>query len=50
MTPLIEAVTQARGHGNERQIADNSMILASGNGGILSHHSTVLLSPELPAI
>jgi acetyl-CoA acetyltransferase len=50
MTPLIEAVTQARGHGNERQIADNSMILVSGNGGILSHHSTVLLSPELPAI
>jgi acetyl-CoA acetyltransferase len=45
MTPLSEAVIQARGDGGERQVATNDIILVSGNGGILDHHSTVILSP-----
>jgi acetyl-CoA acetyltransferase len=45
MTPLVEAVIQARGHGGGRQVADNSVILVSGNGGVLNHHSTLILSP-----
>lgn len=46
MTPLVEAVIQARGHGGARQVADNNVILVSGNGGILAHHATVVLSPQ----
>ncbi|PKW15765.1 thiolase family protein [Saccharopolyspora spinosa] len=48
MTPLSEAVIQARGHGGERQAPRNDVILVSGNGGILAHHSTVVLSPNSP--
>lgn len=46
MTPLSEAVIQARGDGGERQVAANDMILVSGNGGILDHHATLILSPH----
>ncbi|GAA2580490.1 thiolase family protein [Actinomadura fulvescens] len=46
MTPLSEAVIQARGQGGERQAATNDVILVSGNGGILDHHSTLILSPH----
>ncbi|MEU6715106.1 thiolase family protein [Nonomuraea sp. NPDC046802] len=46
MTPLSEAVIQARGQGGDRQAARNDMILVSGNGGILDHHSTLVLSPH----
>ncbi|MEV4013433.1 thiolase family protein [Nonomuraea angiospora] len=46
MTPLSEAVIQARGHGGERQAPRNDMVLVSGNGGILDHHSTLILSPH----
>ncbi|HEX2314343.1 MAG TPA: thiolase family protein [Thermomonospora sp.] len=46
MTPLSEAVIQARGDGGERQVAKNDVILVSGNGGILDHHSTLILSPH----
>lgn len=46
MTPLSEAVIQGRGDGGERQVADNDYILVSGNGGILAHHSTLILSPH----
>lgn len=45
MTPLSEAIIQARGHGGERQAPRNEVILVSGNGGILEHHSTLVLSP-----
>ncbi|MCD0450730.1 thiolase family protein [Actinocorallia sp. API 0066] len=45
MTPLSEAVIQARGQAGERQAARNEVILVSGNGGILDHHSTLILSP-----
>ena len=44
-TPLAEGVTQARGHGGDRQVEDNDVVLISGNGGILQHHSTLVLSP-----
>ena len=45
MTPLSEGVIQARGHGGDRQ-APNDAILVSGNGGILSYHGTLILSPQ----
>lgn len=46
MTPLSEAVIQGRGEGGYRQVADNDYILVSGNGGILAHHATLILSPH----
>jgi acetyl-CoA acetyltransferase len=45
MTPLSEAVIQARGDGGDRQVPRTDVILVSGNGGILAHHSTLILSP-----
>ncbi|MCW2548760.1 MAG: hypothetical protein JWN96_3220, partial [Mycobacterium sp.] len=46
MTPLTEAVIQARGQGGERQVHKRDVVLVSGNGGVLDHHSTLLLSPH----
>jgi acetyl-CoA acetyltransferase len=46
MTPLSEAVIQARGHGGDRQAPRNEVILVSGNGGILDHHATLVVSPH----
>ncbi|OLT22709.1 sterol carrier protein [Actinomadura sp. CNU-125] len=46
MTPLSEAVIQARGDGGDRQAPSNEVILVSGNGGILDHHSTLIVSPH----
>lgn len=45
MTPLSEAVIQARGAGGERQVK-NDLILVSGNGGCLDYHTCVLASPH----
>ena len=45
-TPLSEAIIQARGDGGDRQSPATDMILVSGNGGILTHHGTLLLSPH----
>ncbi|MEQ3549908.1 thiolase family protein [Pseudonocardia nematodicida] len=45
-TPLSEAVVQARGAGGARQAPRHDMVLVSGNGGILEHHSTLVLSPH----
>jgi acetyl-CoA acetyltransferase len=45
MTPVSEAVIQARGQGGERQVAEHDVVLVSGNGGILSTHSTLVMSP-----
>lgn len=46
MTPLAEAVIQARGQGGERQLSKADVVLVSGNGSTLSHHSTLVLSPQ----
>ncbi|HEX5585747.1 MAG TPA: thiolase family protein [Acidimicrobiia bacterium] len=47
MTPLSEAVIQARGQGGARQVPRHDVIVASGNGGILDHHGTLVLSPQV---
>lgn len=44
MTPVSEAVIQLRGDGGQRQVPEARTALVSGNGGILSTHSTLLLS------
>ncbi|MYQ33916.1 thiolase family protein [Streptomyces sp. SID4956] len=49
MTPLSEAIIQARGEAGERQVAKHDAVLVSGNGGILDHHSTLVLSPHAHA-
>ncbi|MDX2600339.1 thiolase family protein [Streptomyces caniscabiei] len=46
MTPLHEAVLQARGEAGERQVPRHDTVLVSGNGGILDHHATLVLSPH----
>ena len=46
MTPLSEGIIQARGTGGERQVEKHDVVLVSGNGGILDHHSTLILSPH----
>ena len=43
MTPLSEAVIQARGQGGERQVDNHELILVSGNGGVFDHHATLVL-------
>jgi hypothetical protein len=43
MTPLAEAVIQARGQAGERQVDRHNVVLVSGNGGYLDHHSTLVL-------
>lgn len=43
MTPLCEGVIQVRGEGGERQVPKHNVALVSGNGGILSTHSTLVL-------
>ncbi len=45
MTPVVEAVIQARGEAGERQAPRRDIVLVSGNGGLLSTHSTLVLSP-----
>jgi acetyl-CoA acetyltransferase len=49
MTPLSEAVIQARGQGGERQAAEHDIVLVSGNGGVLDHHATLVLASEAGA-
>jgi acetyl-CoA acetyltransferase len=49
MTPLSEAVIQARGQGGDRQSALHDIVLVSGNGGVLDHHSTLVLASEAGA-
>jgi acetyl-CoA acetyltransferase len=45
MTPITEAVIQARGQGGLRQ-QPNDLVLVTGNGGVLNYHATLLLSPQ----
>ena len=44
MTPISEAVIQLRGQGGARQVPKHDVALVSGNGGVLSTHSTLVLS------
>ena len=44
MTPVSEAVIQLRGDGGQRQVPGAQVALVSGNGGILSTHSTLILA------
>lgn len=46
MTPISEAVIQVRGEGGGRQVAKHDLGLVSGNGGVLSTHTTLLLGRE----
>jgi acetyl-CoA acetyltransferase len=46
VTPLSEAVIQARGQGGARQAPKRNVVLVSGNGGVLDYHGTVVLSPH----
>jgi acetyl-CoA acetyltransferase len=46
MTPVSEAVIQLRGEGGRRQVAKHDVALVSGNGGVLSTHSTLVLARE----
>jgi acetyl-CoA acetyltransferase len=46
MTPVSEAVIQLRGEGGDRQVKDAQVALVSGNGGILSTHSTLVLGNQ----
>jgi acetyl-CoA acetyltransferase len=43
MTPIAEAVVQMRGEAGARQVNKHEVGLVSGNGGILSTHSTLVL-------
>jgi len=43
MTPVSEAIIQARGQGGERQSDQHDIVLVSGNGGVLDHHATLVL-------
>jgi acetyl-CoA acetyltransferase len=45
MTPLSEAIIQGRGQGGDRQ-AKNDVVLCTGNGGSLSYHACLILSPH----
>lgn len=46
MTPLHEAVVQARGSGGDRQVDKHDRVLVSGNGGVLDYHSTLILGTD----
>lgn len=43
MTPLSEAVIQARGQAGVRQVEKHDRVLVSGNGGTLDYHATLVL-------
>ena len=46
MTPLSEGIIQVRGQGAERQVPRHDVVLVSGNGGVLDHHASLILSPH----
>lgn len=45
MTPISEAIIQARGQAGERQVTKHDLVLTTGNGGSLSYHAALVLSP-----
>jgi acetyl-CoA acetyltransferase len=46
MTPLSEAIVQIRRRAGERQVDRTDVVMVSGNGGVLEHHATLILSPH----
>src|SRR5205809_524375 len=46
MTPVSEGVIHVRGEGGRRQVPEHDVALVSGNGGVLSTHSTLILARE----
>jgi acetyl-CoA acetyltransferase len=46
MTPVSEAIIQARGQAGERQISKHDMILVTGSGGRLDYHSCLIFGPH----
>ena len=46
MTPISEAVIQARGQAGDRQAPKRDAILVTGSGGILDYHSCAIVSPH----
>ncbi|HMO54797.1 MAG TPA: thiolase family protein [Tepidiformaceae bacterium] len=46
MTPLSEGIIQVRGQGGERQVEKHDLVLVTGNGGSLSYHAALILSPH----
>jgi acetyl-CoA acetyltransferase len=46
MTPVGEAIVQMRGEAGRRQVPKHEVGLVSGNGGILSTHSTLILGAK----
>jgi acetyl-CoA acetyltransferase len=46
MTPLSEAIIQARGQGGQRQAPRHEVVISSGNGGVLDFHSTLVLGAQ----
>ncbi len=49
MTPVAEAIIQARGQGGARQAERHDIVLVSGNGGVLDHHATLIMGSEAGA-
>ncbi|MDX6380359.1 MAG: hypothetical protein QOI57_1383, partial [Rubrobacteraceae bacterium] len=46
MTPVSEAIIQARGQAGERQVSKHDMILVTGSGGRLDYHSCLIFGPH----
>ena len=46
MTPVSEAIIQARGQAGQRQVAKHDVLMVSGNGGVLDYHGALVLSPH----
>ena len=46
MTPISEAIIQTRGQAGERQVPKHDLVLTTGNGGSLSYHAALVLSPH----
>lgn len=43
MTPVSEAVIQIRGQGGDRQVPRHDVAIASGNGGLLDYHASLVV-------
>lgn len=46
MTPIAEAIIQLRGDGGDRQVPAADVALATGQGGIMDHHASLVLTTE----